>query len=733
MQQTSGQTTMARPAIVLPAAPGEAPAERAPWWRDWGKVRSQLRVGRWYLAQGWWLARGVVLRGDVGVAAAVAALAWAISLFLPAAPACALLGLVGLAWLVGVAVLLAWCFRRVHSFLLDTAEYETLRCGKRPHLSGRFVGPLTGLIERYPFTAIILFALVAAVVSSASWVPVGTAVRFHLGQVVGLVPQSERALAPVGDALASWSLTGARLASARAEDEQAKRWPGWEWWGGAIGALYALAVLVLAFAWVRRFLERHDFARALVVAPDRADLPLADHDQPHGPILLRRAGRIGPACLGHLWRQLCRPELAAADLDGQSAERCRAGVAVLDRLFADEQAAVEAWQHHAGDADHLLGWLLEHTAALLRLDEVCPEVNEQRLAEAVAALGAVVAAAEQLPGTDSQRQAGQRFRTMLRQAFARAARRPHLLLAACLAAQRLGTSAELHLLDELTRDLRVLEGFRPSETDRIFEARDRVLGRPAWRQAERERAVARAQALGLELLQTASPLPRFRRPSDGAEMVLVPAGSFVRGDDRTETTAPGRRVHVEAFLIDVRPVLQEPFARWVAEHQPVLRLERGFFPPQDRSSLAAADHPHAQHVSWFAAAAYAGWAVPGGRLPTEAEWEKAARGSADARRYPGGDRPDDPPVSPFGVWLAAWLEWTCDGFDRLAYQHCPGLFDPLLEPAQPEDPRVVRGRAPERRPASYALTERTGLSPITGGLDRPLCFRVVVPLKEVSS
>ena len=218
-------------------------------------------------------------------------------------------------------------------------------------------------------------------------------------------------------------------------------------------------------------------------------------------------------------------------------------------------------------------------------------------------------------------------------------------------------------------------------------------------------------------------------------MILVPAGSFIRGDDRNETTAPQRRAHVEAFLIDATPVGQEAFTRWSATNQPVLRFDRGFYPPQAPPPPGAApDNGYALRVSWVAAAAYAAWAIPGGRLPTEAEWEKAARGVADARRYPEGDEPSiGSPLSPFGVWITDCLEWTNDAFDRLFYDRCPTLFDPRLEPADEDDLRTVRGRAPERRLTAYALTDRAGFAPATGGIDRPVGFRVILPLLEMKS
>ena len=129
-------------------------------------------------------------------------------------------------------------------------------------------------------------------------------------------------------------------------------------------------------------------------------------------------------------------------------------------------------------------------------------------------------------------------------------------------------------------------------------------------------------------------------------MVLVPAGPFTMGSNHgLQNERPVHQVNLADFYIDQYEVTNAQFAEFLNQ-QKIQNQDISFYLPElnDNSDIylegttwsvfeGLEDHP-VNIVSWTGANAYCQWR--GGRLPTEAEWEKAARGT-DERTYPWGE------------------------------------------------------------------------------------------------
>jgi formylglycine-generating enzyme required for sulfatase activity len=192
---------------------------------------------------------------------------------------------------------------------------------------------------------------------------------------------------------------------------------------------------------------------------------------------------------------------------------------------------------------------------------------------------------------------------------------------------------------------------------------------------------------------------------DGMFMIYIPAGDFLMGDSRDIDSSPPHRVFLDAYWIDQTEVTNLMYSKCVDEGECVFTVEHA------RENIHFDEPAYANdpvvYVTWYEAADYCRWA--GRWLPTEAEWEKAARGT-DVREFPWGnalpDRyllnydniiGDTTPVgsylagaSPYGVLDMAGnvREWVADWYNALYYKKSP-----QQNPLGPDtgEMRVLRG------------------------------------------
>lgn len=231
-----------------------------------------------------------------------------------------------------------------------------------------------------------------------------------------------------------------------------------------------------------------------------------------------------------------------------------------------------------------------------------------------------------------------------------------------------------------------------------------------------------------------------------AQQALIPAGSFTMGrtkstpDDATKMRPqvllddrPTRSVSLPAFYLDTHEVTHAQYAEFLAGSK---RPAPYHWKPELAKSPIAI-----YNVSWDDAKAYCEFRD--GRLPTEAEWERAARGGLEGQDYPWGDKfdpkvlrsgtdrgPGEPgkfPPNAFGLYDMAgnMAEWTADWFERDAYRNggppATGLY------------RVIRGGAWSDQPRRVTVFFRNWVRPT---MRQPnigfRCARSVDPEAEIN-
>ena len=213
-------------------------------------------------------------------------------------------------------------------------------------------------------------------------------------------------------------------------------------------------------------------------------------------------------------------------------------------------------------------------------------------------------------------------------------------------------------------------------------------------------------------------------------MVLIPAGEFQMGsNDGDDDEKPVHTVYVDAFYMDKYEVTNAQYRKFIDA--------TGYRAPRywSGSRYNAPDQP-VVGVSWHDAAAYAKWS--GKRLPTEAEWEKAARGGLPGKKYPWGDSigHDDANysgtggkdhwsgTSPVGSFSAngyglydmagnVW-EWCSDWYDSSYYANSPSRNP--VGPGSGQS-RVLRGGSWDANGVNLRYALRGGNNPTSTSSD----------------
>ncbi len=225
---------------------------------------------------------------------------------------------------------------------------------------------------------------------------------------------------------------------------------------------------------------------------------------------------------------------------------------------------------------------------------------------------------------------------------------------------------------------------------------------------------------------------------DGAPMILIPAGAFTMGsNDGLPNERPEHKVTLDAYFIDQYEVTAGRYQMFVDS------AKRNLPPTWDDEAAQTLSNLPAVGMTWTDAAAYCKWA--GRRLPTEAEWEKAARGT-DGRRYPWGHMQPFVDIANYnrGVWVSEAItlvpvnsgvegmsvrhglkqggkspyglfhmagnaaEWVADWYDRGYYQKSPEQ-----NPQGPTEgeKHVLRGGSWADLPPALRVTARVSAEP----------------------
>jgi formylglycine-generating enzyme required for sulfatase activity len=200
------------------------------------------------------------------------------------------------------------------------------------------------------------------------------------------------------------------------------------------------------------------------------------------------------------------------------------------------------------------------------------------------------------------------------------------------------------------------------------------------------------------------------------EMAVIPGNTFYRGSNEgNRDEQPRHEVHLNSFAIDVHPVTNEQFVRFLeamggekdSNHHDIIRTRDSRI--KRTAGKLCIESGYAKHpvvgVTWYGAIAYAKWV--GKRLPTEAEWEIASRGGVENALYPTGDEIEKSQANFFSSDTIAVMSYASNGYGLYdiggnVYEWCYDWYGynayevAVQEPENPKGPlqgvyRVLRG------------------------------------------
>jgi len=296
-----------------------------------------------------------------------------------------------------------------------------------------------------------------------------------------------------------------------------------------------------------------------------------------------------------------------------------------------------------------------------------------------------------------------------------------------------GLMEVMEAMKEIPNDETLLRVKGQCETELLMpDAKDTIM---KWLKVAPQSHPERAKMLALLAKTQASK----ETPND---WVLVPAGEFemgTEGEPADPDEAPKHKVFLDAFYIGKYEVTNRQYYTFV---------KSAFYPPPENpdpkysmwrgeTMLDGIGELPVINVSWDDAVAFCKWS--GGRLPTEAEWEKAARGT-DGRTYPWGNDAvtgnrsnfsienitfwDGPATlarkdqydygrSPYGAYEMAgnvW-EWVQDWYDENYYKNSPSKNPTGPSPSSGKE-RVIRGGSWQSNPVTVRSSNRSKQDPI---------------------